>query len=261
MPGGNDTTFPGDFTFGLSKFVEPDITTDVVNCSTALYFQHGSSLSMVPTQDKPTVMASQLQQQIPEAEHEGDGHFHLFPTEETGVTSGNDMDAAEAKDIERTFDIPTTVRDDEAKTEEVEAQEGGEMEEPVVGLQTGEVEDESQPEAEDQATSWSEEAPATGSRSEGAGSQMENETDYEREEESSEDPSPDSQGEDEHDETQGEEDEQQKSQCAEEHIGRQAHRSEGGVVPVGEAGESVDDSEKGKEGQDMSCLLLPGVFP
>lgn len=244
MPGGNDTAFPDDFTLGLSKFVEPDLTSDVVDCSTTLYSKHGSSLLMVPTQEKPTVMASQLQRQMVEADHEEEQPSPLFPPEETGLMSRNDLDASKAEaaeDIEKPFDIPTTVRDDEAKSEEVETQEEAEVEEPVVGLQSEEGEEEAQ------ATSWSEEVPASGSQTEEVGSKIESERESE-EDESPEDPSPDSQAEDEH-ETPGEDD-------PEEHVTQQAHRrSEGGVVPVGEAG----DSEKGKEGHDMSGLMFPDV--
>lgn len=257
MPGGNDTAYPEDFTFGLSKFVEPDITTDVVNCSTALYSQHGSSSLMVPTQDKPTVMASQLQQEMAEGERVEERHSSPFPSDETGLMSRNHLDefkAEAAEEIERTFDIPTTVRDDEMET-----QEGDEREEPAVGIQTGE--DELHSDEEAQAASSSEEDPACVSQNEEAGSQMENEGKSEGEQESPEDPSPDSQAEDEHNESPGEEDEEQTSQCADERISRQGHCSEGGVMPVEEArGESADVSERGKAGKDMSYILFPGVI-
>lgn len=260
MPAVNDTAFPEDFTLGMSKFIEPDITTDVVNCNTALYAQHDAlapSLLMVPTQEKPTVMASQLQQQMIEAEHEErmqpdrekvleDGNFPLFPPEEAGLMSRDVLHASKAEAAEEmggTFDILTSAGDDESS-------------------QTKEDEGESQPEEEAQATSWSEEEPAQGSQSEGAGSQEENDREPEREQESPEGPSPDSQAEDENDGTPGEEDEEQTSECAKEHISRRAHGSEGGVVPVGDAGgESADVSEMGKECEDMSCLLFPCVFP
>lgn len=265
--GGNDTVFPEDFTLGLSKFVEPDVSTDVVSCNTALYAQHEPSLLMVPTQDKPTVMASQLQRQMAEAEHEEDGHMHQFVPEETGLMSRNGLDAFRAEaaeEMEGTFDIPATVRDDGAKTDEVETQEGVKMEEPVVGSQTEETEEdenELQPEEEAQATSLSEGEAATGSQSEGAESQEENDRESEEEEEIPEDPLADSQAEDEHNETPGEEDEEQMSQCTEEHISQQAHRPDVGVLPVEEAGgDSADDSERGKECHDMPCLLFPGIL-
>ncbi|XP_026206377.1 centromere protein T isoform X2 [Anabas testudineus] len=67
----SETAYSEGFTLGLSKLSEPDITTDIVNCNTALYAQSdaiASNLSIVATQDKPTVMASQLQRQIQELE-------------------------------------------------------------------------------------------------------------------------------------------------------------------------------------------------
>lgn len=262
MPSRNTTAFPEDFTLGLSRFIERDISTDVVECNTALYAQHEPSLSMAPTQDNPTVMASQLQRQLAEAEQEEDGQLLQFPPEETGLVSRNDQDALEAEaaeQMEGTFDIPTAVRDEEDKTDEVESQEEAEVEEPVVDSQTGD-EDELQPEEEAQATSLSEEEPATGSQSEGAASQMESDRESEGEQESLEDPSPVSQAEDEPDETMGEEDEKQTSQCAEEHVDWQARRSGGGVVPVREAG-GAEDSEGGKECEDVKCILFPGGFP
>uniref|UniRef100_A0A3P9I291 CENP-T/Histone H4 histone fold domain-containing protein n=1 Tax=Oryzias latipes TaxID=8090 RepID=A0A3P9I291_ORYLA len=55
------------FTLGLSKLGEPDVTTDIVTCSTALYNQQDamtSNFSMLANQDKSTVLASQLQREI-----------------------------------------------------------------------------------------------------------------------------------------------------------------------------------------------------
>lgn len=67
VQGLSETTYSEGFTLGLSKLSEPDITTDIVHCNTALYAQSdamASNFSMVATQDKPTVMASQLQRQM-----------------------------------------------------------------------------------------------------------------------------------------------------------------------------------------------------
>ncbi|CAN9509225.1 unnamed protein product [Ophioblennius macclurei] len=60
----NDTTYAEGFSLGLSKLSEPDLTTDIVNCNTALYPQPDATISdasIVATQDKPTVTASQLE--------------------------------------------------------------------------------------------------------------------------------------------------------------------------------------------------------
>ncbi|KAM9336649.1 uncharacterized protein cenpt [Symphorus nematophorus] len=92
----SDTAYSEGFTLGLSKLSEPDITTDIVHCDTALYAQPNamtSSYSIVATQDKPTVMASQLHRQMIEAEQEElmeveqnkvekERSMYLFPTEE-----------------------------------------------------------------------------------------------------------------------------------------------------------------------------------
>ncbi|XP_073345925.1 uncharacterized protein cenpt isoform X2 [Pagrus major] len=92
--GHSETAFSEGFTMGFSKLSEPDITTDIVHCNTALYAQPDamtSNFSIVATQDKPTVMASQLQRQMIEEEElmeaeqnmPGEvGSLYLFPTEE-----------------------------------------------------------------------------------------------------------------------------------------------------------------------------------
>lgn len=93
--GPSETAFSEGFTLGLSKLGEPDVTADIVHCNTALYAQPDamtSNVSIVATQDKPTVMASQLQAQILEMETEAREAEHsklvkersayLLPTEE-----------------------------------------------------------------------------------------------------------------------------------------------------------------------------------
>ncbi|MEQ2281652.1 hypothetical protein AMECASPLE_032661 [Ameca splendens] len=70
---GEDTHFEG-ITLGLS---EPDITVDIMNCHTALYDQEDaitSNLSIIATQDKPTVMASQLQRHMQEIKEQEEEH-------------------------------------------------------------------------------------------------------------------------------------------------------------------------------------------
>lgn len=94
--GPSETAHSEGFTLGLSKLSEPDITTDIVHCNTALYAQSDamtSNCSIVVTQDKPTVIASQLQRQMIELEQEElmeveqnklpkEGSMYLLPTEE-----------------------------------------------------------------------------------------------------------------------------------------------------------------------------------
>lgn len=89
-----ETTYSEDISLGLSKLSEPDIMSDIVHCKTALYAQTDattSNLSIVATQDKPTVMASQLQRQMeqeePVVEEQNkmpeEKSVHLFPSEES----------------------------------------------------------------------------------------------------------------------------------------------------------------------------------
>ncbi|XP_067345259.1 centromere protein T isoform X2 [Channa argus] len=86
--GPGETADSEGFTLGLSKLSEPDITADIVNCNTALYAQSdavASSFSIVSTQDKPTVLASQLQRQVEQEEKskmQKEKSIYVFPTEE-----------------------------------------------------------------------------------------------------------------------------------------------------------------------------------
>ncbi|XP_037611984.1 centromere protein T isoform X1 [Sebastes umbrosus] len=142
------------FTFSLSKLSEPDITTDILHCNTALYAQPDamtSSFSIVANQDKPTVMASQLQQRQMEQEDQmvaeqsklgSEKSIHAFPAEEEAEPldeecvsqSEEDANAAEpqkekekstAEDAafmseEEEGIADTSVKDDAAESEEEE---------------------------------------------------------------------------------------------------------------------------------------------
>ncbi|KAM3592387.1 uncharacterized protein V6R79_017719 [Siganus canaliculatus] len=120
--GHSDTAFSEGLTLGFSKLSEPDITADIVHCNTALYAQPEamtSTFCIGPTQDKSTVLASQLQRQIMEVElREGEqkNSMYLFPAEEEEVAepvdrerltlseSENDGDAAEFEKVEKMSD-------------------------------------------------------------------------------------------------------------------------------------------------------------
>ncbi|XP_068439931.1 Golgi integral membrane protein 4 isoform X2 [Clinocottus analis] len=92
----SETGYSEGFSLGLSKLGEPDITTDILHCNTALYAQPDamtSGFSMIATQDQQTVMASQLQRQMEqqqqeklmEAEHSQlgkDKSMYVFPNED-----------------------------------------------------------------------------------------------------------------------------------------------------------------------------------
>ncbi|KAM8836201.1 uncharacterized protein cenpt isoform 2-T2 [Spinachia spinachia] len=155
----NETAYSEGFTLGLSKLCEPDITTDILHCNTALYPQPESmtsSFSIIATQDKPTMMASQLQRLIEqekpmEAQHSERGEeklIHAFPYEE-GAEPGNE----EEQDVGGS---QTNVKSDADDFEEeeigVEAQTDAED-----SLTEEEVGVESQPEEEGAGDSQTEE--------------------------------------------------------------------------------------------------------
>ncbi|XP_027140713.1 FK506-binding protein 5 isoform X2 [Larimichthys crocea] len=183
----SDTTYSEGFTLGLSKLSEPNITADIVHCDTALYAQPEamtSSFSMVAPQDKPTVMASQLQRQLVEVEQEEpmeaeqsklaeEKSAYLFPTEEGAVAepqneecfsqSEEDVDAAEFKKEERKSTAGGQPEDAAAmsKSEEDEAESQtritddtapSEEKEKTMGAQTEEESDTDSQAEEDAAT-------------------------------------------------------------------------------------------------------------
>uniref|UniRef100_A0A3Q3GAD7 CENP-T/Histone H4 histone fold domain-containing protein n=1 Tax=Labrus bergylta TaxID=56723 RepID=A0A3Q3GAD7_9LABR len=156
--GPSDTAYSEGFTLGLSKLSEPDITTDILHCNTALYAQTDamtSNYTIVATQDKPTVMASQLQRQMSEMEQSElreEKSMYAFPTEEEAVaeaqgeeyisesqenaggstTNGQAQDVAvmsKSKEEEDTAASHTGFRGDTGESED---------EENVVEAQTGE---------------------------------------------------------------------------------------------------------------------------
>ncbi|XP_038591479.1 centromere protein T [Micropterus salmoides] len=169
----SETAYSEGFTLGLSKLSEPDITTDIVHCNTALYAHADamSNFSIVATQDKPTVMASQLQRQIREMEQEeqeeqmgaepGKGKsMYLFPTEEEAepqneegfYQSEEDVNAADvqpedaaamskSEEDKGTDESQTSVRDDTAKSEEEENQVEAQTEEDAAASSQSEEEE------------------------------------------------------------------------------------------------------------------------
>ena len=181
--GHNETTFSEGLTLGFSKLSEPDITTDILHCNTALYAQPDamtSNFSIVATQDKPTVMASQIQRQMMEEEEEelmeaaqnmpGEvGSLYLFPTEEGVVEEcqteeSSSHDAAHGQHEDAAGMLQTSERDDTAESEEdknrVEAQTEEENEEDGSADSQAEEEEgggDSQPEEEVATKSHSEE--------------------------------------------------------------------------------------------------------
>lgn len=279
--GPSETVLSEGFTLGLSKFIEPDITADIVHCNTALYAQTDvttSSFSIVATQDKPTVMASQIQRQMTEAEHEKlmeidqkkaamDGTVCLFPTEEAGPhieecfsmsQFKDDLDAPQkeerkstadglAEEAEGTFDIPSSVREAKTVSNGGENRVEAEKEELVE-----EVEGDFQPEEK-------EEGPTLDSQNEGEEVvPQENDGEYESDQENPEGPLHDSRAEGGDDDVPEEEDEEQTSERVMEHISRRAHRTEGGLMGLAEAGgDSTGITEMGK---DVKNMYVPSVY-
>lgn len=105
----SETADSDGFTLGLTKLGEPDITTDIVSCKTALYDLPDattSNFSIVATQDKPTIMASQLQREMQEMEEEEmeqrkvetEKSVFVFPREEEAAAEPeNDECVSEAQ--------------------------------------------------------------------------------------------------------------------------------------------------------------------
>lgn len=100
-----ESTHSEGFTLGLSKLSEPDITADIVNCNTALYAQADamtSNFSIIATQDKPTVVASQLQKDMREMEPEEQMEVEQSKLETDQLCVFPTEDESEKKEARRT---------------------------------------------------------------------------------------------------------------------------------------------------------------
>lgn len=148
MRGLSETTCSEGFPLGLSKLSEPDMTTDIIHCNTALYAEPDattSNFSIIATQDKPTVMASQLQRQMIALEQEEQmevaqheqrkgSSMYLFPTEKTVVA---ELENEECFSLSLSHD---GVDVDESKKEEGRSKVEGQFEEAAVMLKCEEEE-------------------------------------------------------------------------------------------------------------------------
>lgn len=131
-----ESTHSEGFTLGLSKLSEPDITADIVNCNTALYAQADamtSNFSIIATQDKPTVVASQLQKDMREMEPEEQMEVEQSKLETDQLCVFPTEDESEKKEARRTV---------YSKPEDVLAKSDGD--EDVVQSRTGVSEDAAQ---------------------------------------------------------------------------------------------------------------------
>lgn len=186
--GGEDTNLAG-ITLGLSKLSEPDVTVDIVNCQTALYDQHDaltSNFSITATQDKPAVMATQLQRDIQEEEEHRDEERQKSAEEEEEVVTNMEEDEGK-ENVDKTRDVSSKPeeKDDavgfqtfdlddgaeaaaDSQSEDVEG--GSEEEEAAVGSQAEDEGVEQSPtEEEAAADSQSEEEAAVSPQAEDEG--------------------------------------------------------------------------------------------
>ncbi|KAM7381720.1 hypothetical protein PAMA_012521 [Pampus argenteus] len=244
----SETSHSEGFTLGLTKLGEPDITADIINCNTALYAQTDvmtSNLSITATQDKPTVMASQLQRDMEQEVQLEVESAYAFTTEEGEMAEPQDEDCvsqsqlekatAEAQNEEGKLTAVCQIEDAVAMSESEDAAES-------FGRDVYEEEKnrESQTEVESAADSQTKDDVATLSQSE-------EEEDAEECQRDQQDPAGNSQSEEENSVAVSQIEDMNDGKQEDEHISRRAHRSEGGlIVPVIEAeGGLLDATEAG----------------
>ncbi|XP_029932959.1 centromere protein T [Myripristis murdjan] len=152
----SETAVSEGFTLGLSDLIEPDLTTDIVNHNTALYAQPEtaeSNLSIVATQDKPTVMASQLQRDMGEVEHE-DAAAEI-QTDEGNAAMKSQTEEEEAAAESQTDEDDAVVTSQSEEEEEAVVEDAGAVESQseveAVVEDAGAVESQSEEEEESEA--------------------------------------------------------------------------------------------------------------
>ncbi|KAK5850832.1 hypothetical protein PBY51_001675 [Eleginops maclovinus] len=262
------TTDSEGITFGLSKLSESDIMTNILQCDTALYDQPDATTdnsSIVATQDKPTVMASQLQREVEEEEEEEEveqmeagGLAESLDSvrqdaatteeEENNVEAQTEEEAEADSQNEETAAVsaPSEIEESAADTQTEEEQEGldSQVEEDVIPDTQEEEEEEEEEESDVDIQPGGDDAAKTQSAEDEE--TADDQSDQEVPAEKVEDDLADSQPEDEHNEKPEEEDAEQQSEQEErdlEHTSRRACRSEGPViVPLTEAAGDLDDA-------------------
>ncbi|XP_028332373.1 centromere protein T isoform X2 [Gouania willdenowi] len=152
----SDTTHCEGFTLGLSKLSEPDVTTDILHCNTALYPQPDaitSDLSVMATQDKLTVAASQIQKDLEEREESmRESEEELNKVQSQAEEEGDvpdDVSQRENEAVSRSEEeviVSGINAEEEEGTADSEAQENIEAEVVVFDFQEEVVESESQEE-------------------------------------------------------------------------------------------------------------------
>ncbi|RVE59523.1 hypothetical protein OJAV_G00189360 [Oryzias javanicus] len=142
----SDTAHTEGFTLGLSKFDEPDITTDIVTCNTALYNQPDamtSNFSIIANQDQSTVMASQLQREVEQgflrkdkSAFAGEAEAVTKPEQVREESSGEDQSGESNSQSDGAPGL--------SEPEEEEGAAGSQTEEEMVDIQSEDVETSSQ---------------------------------------------------------------------------------------------------------------------
>ncbi|KAM7370861.1 hypothetical protein PAMP_010375 [Pampus punctatissimus] len=245
----SETSHSEGFTLGLTKLGEPDITADIINCNTALYAQTDvmtSNLSITATQDKPTVMASQLQREMEQEEQLEVESAYVLPTEEGAMAEPQDEDCISHSQLEK---ATAEAQNEEGKlTADCHLEDAVAMPESEDAAETQTRRDvyeeeenrESQTEVESAADSQTKDDVATLSQSE-------EEDDAEECQSDQQDPAVNSQFEEENSVAVSQIEDENDGKQKDEHISRRAHRSEGGlIVPVTEAeGGLLDATEAG----------------
>lgn len=283
----NETDHPEGLTLGLSKLSDLEVTNDIINCNTALYAKADamtSNFSIAATQDKPTVMASQIQREMEQLEAEQchlkrEKSTYIFPSEERFVAepqneecisqSEEDMEATQSQNKEGKSaadcedDAAISKSEDEEEVTESQTDEVNSEEENRAKSQTEEEEEvvadseieegavDFQLAEEVVATSQSdEEGEAEQFPSDPAGNPQSEEEDY----------IANSQTEDENDgrqEEDGGEPGLKQLDDDKERISRRAHRSEAGLIlPVIKAVGDYPDATEAGEGIKQYCLIL-----
>ncbi|XP_053197950.1 centromere protein T [Scomber japonicus] len=249
---GENTHLEG-FTLGQTKLSEPDLTIDIINSDTANYAQTDgmtSNFSIVATQDKPTVMASQLQREmrdmeleeqleVEQSQLEREKSVHLFQTEEGSVAEPQDEECVSKSEKEGTADCQP--EDAVAMSESEDAAES----------QTSERDDTAESEEEEnRVESQTEEEGAADSQTEEGvepSSHTEEEEDAEESQSDQQDRAGNSLSEEEGGVADSQTEDENDGEQKDEHISRRAHHSEGGLImAVTEAeGDLADATEAG----------------
>ncbi|XP_068613999.1 centromere protein T-like [Brachionichthys hirsutus] len=282
--GPSDTAFSEGFTLGLSKLNEPDLTTDILHCNTALYAKPDAMTSNI------SVMAPQLQRQVEvkqrqvtEAERDElvkERPIYLDEEEDVVGDASAEENIKGQVDIQSERDVAMSQSEEEdlpdSQTEEDDAvgPPAEEAEEDAAATSQSDEEDAVGPPAEEAeedaaATSQSDEEEVdrdtqteedvrvdTQTEELAADSQAEEEMDVAEYQMDQENPAggdfADSQDEDAYDGAPEEQDDEHVSGQGLENVIRRAHRSGSGIVPITESGRRDASRKESDAGDEKS---------